>query len=629
MKRFFAILLFLLTIFFSFSFAETDIEININISENYSTYFIIWNITPSYGYYYPYGSEFKIKLPKNFEIINISDSEGEARFFIENSTLHLFTSRNIYYPNIYKFYIKFKEINNPVSCDNEFYFRSYFSPMDFSLLRINLPDFAQNIFLKKEKNYVKIYNRSLTFYGNGYGHISLIFSKKDGEDEKILINFKNFDLEIPKKYENEIYTIAKNIDEKAIPLLEEIFNKKINKTLIKFVSQPKENWICYFQNNSIYCGIGILLDYENVAENIIHEFTHYFMSQTIGNGLPPWFEEGIAEKLGYEISNLIGYKKDVDFSIINECKKYLNYQFWRDWECERFGCEDFSFLNSTSDNECAKKYGIDSIRYIFSFYVVNKSIDNNFIKFLSSFMQKNNLKIESNAKNKNSILVLLLDLFQVKKDLFKEFKMIEDETDFLPYFRKFEDTKNKIEEIKNLSDFDFYEKPREILQYSLYLLFNGELEEFERYINNSGELAENIFNNSIKIKEEMMKINISLTCFHDFSLSLIEEAYRSYSSGNFEESIKYLEKATLEKSATDKRIKEFKKTFEKIKENLFSNVFSNDLKEIENYILECNLDKAEKKLYEIDRKIKNLEISLFALVITFLIFIFVKYYWSK
>jgi len=626
MKRFFIMFLLTFVLFFEYSYAETNIEININISENYSTYFIIWSITPNYGYYYPFGSEFKIRLPKNFEIINISDNDGEINFFIENSTLHLFTSRNIHYPNVYKFYIKFKEINNPVSCDNEFYFRSYFSPVDFSLLRINLPDYAQDIFVKENNNYKRVYNRSLTFYGNYSDYISLIFSKKDGADEKVLINFKKFDLEIPKKYESEIYTIAKNIDEKAIPLLEEIFNKKINKTLIKFVPQTKENWICYFKNNSIYCSIGILLDYEDVAKNIIHEFVHYFMSQTIGNGLTPWFEEGVAEKLGYEISNLIGYKKSLDFSIINECKKYLSYQFWKYWECERFGCNNSSFLNSIFNNECVKKYGIESIRYIFSLYAINKSIDNNFIKSVSSFMQENNVKIESNAKNKNSVLVLLLDLFQVKKDLFEEFKMIENESNFTTYFRRFEEAKNKIEEIKNLSDFDFYEKPREILHYSLYLLFNGELEESERYINNSLKLAESIMKNAIHIKNEIEKINNSLDCFHDFSLSLVEEAYRSYVYGNFEESKKYLEKAALEKSATDKRIKDFNKTFDKIKENLFSSVFSNDLKEIESYISECNLDEAEKMLYEIDKRIKKVEISFFAALITFLIFIFIKYY---
>jgi len=623
MKRFLIIFLLTFVLFFEYSYAETNIEININISENYSTYFIIWNITPKYGYYYPYGSEFKIKLPMNFEIINISDGEDEVRFFIENSTLHIFTSRDIYYPNIYRFYIKFKEINNPLSCDNEFYFRSHFSSKDFSIMRINLPDFAQNIFVK-EKEYKKLYNKSLTFYGNEYGYISIFFSKENGKEDKALINFKNFDLEIPKKYESEIYTIAKNIDEKAIPLLEEIFNTKINKILIKFVPQSKENWICYFQNNSIYCGIGIL-NYEDVEKNIIHEFVHYFISQTIGNGLPPWFEEGIAEKLAKEIAYSFGYGNDNNFSIIDECKKDLNYYFWKRWECESFNCDLF-YLGSVLKSECEKKYGTDTIRYAFSFYAVNKSINNNFIKSVSSFLQKSNIKIESRSKNKNSIVILLLDLFQAKKDLFEEFKMIENESDFLPYFRRFEEAKNKIEEIKRDSDFDFYEKPREILNYSLYLLFNGYIEEFEKYLNNSIELAENIFSNSIIIKNEMEKINRSLNCFHDFSSSLIEEAYRSYSSGNFEESKKYLEKAAFEKSIIDKRIDDFNKGFVKIKENLLRNIFLSDLKEIEDYISECNLEKAEKMLYELKRKIEFLKIGLFAFLITFLILMFIKYY---
>ena len=624
MKKFLVVFLFIFVLFFENSFGETNIEIDVNISENYSVYLLTWSITPKYGYYYPYGSEFKIKLPRNFEIINISDDDGEVRFFTENYTLHLFTSRNIHYPNIYRFYIKFKEINNPVHCDNEFYFRSYFSSKDFSILRINLPDFAKNIFVK-DKEYGRVYNKSLTFYGDDYGYISLFFLRDNGDDEKILLNFKKFDLEIPKRYEKEIYPIAKKIDENAIPALEETFNKKINKTLIKFVPQPKENWICYFQNDSIYCGVGILLDYENIAENIIHEFTHYFISKTIGDGLPPWFEEGIAEKLGNEVSYLIGYEKDINFSIIEECKNELKHYFWKEWECEIFDCNS-SYLNLSFVGKCEQRYGKENMRYIFSFYAVNKSIDNNFIKSVSSFFQENNIKIESDAKNKNSIVVLLLDLFQGKKEFFEEFKMIENETDFITYFKRFEEAKNKIEEIKNISDFDFYEKPKKILSYSLYYLFNGNLSEFEKNINISLELSKSIMEEANQIKNEIQKINSSLTCFHDFVSSLIEEAYRNYAYANFDESIKYLEKAELEKSIIDKRIKDFNKTFSEIKENFLGNIFSNDLKDIENYILECNLEKAEKKIYEIDKNIKILEICLFAVLVTFLILVFIKYY---
>lgn len=610
MEKFFRIILitgFVILFFSNFHYANgnENIEMEINVSENYSLYFIKWKIIVDFNYYYPSGSEFKINLPDHYETINVRDNLGEVYFRVSNSSLIIYNRRNIYHGDDYYFYITIKQNYNPLYYDGRFYFRNYYSSIP---MKINFPEWTTKFKVLSGKNYKTNGSSILTNYS-----INIVFWGKELEEEKVNLTFENLNAYIPKKYIDIIYPILDEIDKYYWNRFEEIFSIDTRKINFNLVAEEQEDWICYYHNSSIYCSIEILFyKDEYIKKAILHEIAHYFISSTIGKGLTPWLEEGIAEKISRELSNFIKDEKEKE--IIENCFSALSYEFWKSWECEKF-----SNCNTTyySDNFCIDKYGINNLRYIFSLEIVNKTLDIYDIKEISKFFRNKNISILYSSENKNDVAIFLIYLFGNNyKEIEKHKIKFDDLNKINETFNLYKKSKEEISNYSKSFYYNFFEDASYIVERSLNLIFNGYFDNAEIEINNAIEMARNTKIVVEKIKERITYMEEILnSCYYEFPYSLIFEANKSYMQGDLNKSIEYLNKALLEKDIIDKKIEKIREKIIEIKSSWVYTIFSEKIKAIEKDFDNCKLEEAENKIKELESVVKMITLSILLILL--------------
>ncbi|MEM7816348.1 MAG: hypothetical protein QXZ20_00370 [Candidatus Aenigmatarchaeota archaeon] len=615
----FFLLAFIITIISNFSYAklaDQDIEIEINMSEDYSIYLIKWKVYVDVNYYYPAGSEFSISLPNNYEIISVKDDFDDVEFKISNSSLIFYNRRNIHHGDNYRFYITIKQNYNPIYYNNSFYFKSFYSSIP---MKINLPEWASNIKILSGKNYTIKSNSIFTSYP-----IFISFSGKEIGEELTYLELENINISIPKKYFEKLLPILEIIEKNYWSKFEEIFSNSVDKINFNLVKNEKDDWICYYHKNSISCGIEILFyEDDDIIKTILHEIVHHFISHTLGNGLAPWFEEGIAEKIALEFCNFT--KNEIDRNkIMKECYSILTYDFWSSWTCEKFNnCNITYYFN----NSCISDYGLDNLRYVFSLDIVNKTLDLEDIKEISKFFHEHNISISASSKNKDSIAVFLIYLFGKDYEEIKNYKINFDTLDKVKeLYGLYNNAKEKIKIYSENLPKNIIIDVKYVIEDSLNIIFNGYFDEAEREIKEAIQIAESIKINAEKIKEDIENIEKALSsCYYSDAYSLILMANQSYNEGELNKSIEYINKALKEKDIIDKRINNIREKVNNFKSSFLNIIFSDRIKMIEKDFKNCRIEKAEKGLEEIEKKfeIVILSIIIFALSTVLILIYFV------
>ncbi|MEM5778996.1 MAG: hypothetical protein QXJ96_01105, partial [Candidatus Aenigmatarchaeota archaeon] len=120
-------------------------------------------------------------------------------------------------------------------------------------MKINLPEWTTNIKILSGKNYTIKSNSIFTSYP-----IFISFSGKDIEEEEIKLKLENINIEIPKQYGEKLLPILERIEKNYWSKFEEIFSRDGEKINFNLVKNEKEDWICYYHKNSIYCSVEIL-----------------------------------------------------------------------------------------------------------------------------------------------------------------------------------------------------------------------------------------------------------------------------------------------------------------------------------------------------------------------------------
>lgn len=618
----FFLIAFIITILSKFGYAileEQEIEIEVNVSENYSTYLIKWKVYVDVNYYYPAGSEFEISLPKDYEIISVKDDLEDVYFKIYNSSLIVYNRRSIHHGDNYIFYITIKQNSNPIYYNNSFYFKPFYSSIP---MKINLPEWATDIKILSGKEYRIKSNSIFTIHP-----IFISFGGKEILEEKLNLSLLNINAEIPKRYIDKLLVVLDKIDKYYWNRFEEMFSSNLEKINFNLVTNEKEDWICYYNKNYIFCSIEILFyDEEQMVKTIVHEITHHFVSYILGNGLPPWIEEGIAEKISYELGNFTINEMERS-RIIKECINILNNNFWNSWECEKFNNCNTTYY---SNDSCISKYGLGNLRYIFSLDIVNKTLDLENIKEISKFFLENNISISESSKNKDSVAIFLIYLFG------KNYEEIENYKINFEGFERIKETYNSYiyakEKINDYSENlppNSLDKANSILKNSLNIIFNGRLDEAANEINRALEIAEEIRITAENIKENIENIEDSLnSCYYSIPLSLISIARESYENGEFDKSIEYINEALRNKEIMDKRVYNIKVKIENLKSSLAGVFFSEKMKELENEFKNCRIEEAEEEIRKIETNFKiiiySITISLFSTILILFYFVFRK-----
>lgn len=619
MKNFSIGLLFISTIILipsNLSYAiveEQDIEVEINVSENYSIYFIKWKINVDVNYYYPAGSEFMIVLPKNYEILSVRDDLEDVEFKISNSNLIVYNRRNVYHGDNYRFYITIKQNYNPIYYNKSFYFRSLYSSIP---IKINLPTWAKDVKIISGKNYTTYLNYISTNYP-----ISITFRGKEMEEEIINLNLDNINVEIPKRYKEKLIPILDKIDRYYWNKFEEIFSNGIDKIFFNLVTNEQEDWLCYYRKNSISCSIDILFyDEYYIAKTIVHEISHHFISKNIGDGLTTWLEEGIAEKISYEFCNFT--KDEIDRSkIIKECLDVLNNDFWSSWTCEKFNNCNVTYY---SNNSCILAHGLENLRYIFSFEIVNRTLTLEDIKEISKFFRENKIFISTSSENKDSIAVFLIYLFGRGFEEIKNYKINFDNlTRVRNLYALYNDARRKIEIYSENLPKNIFKDAKQIVESSLNIIFNGYLDEAEKEINKALYVADEIKINAEKIREDILNIEKILnSCYYVSPYSFILEASLSYEKGDLNKSIEYIKKALEEKEIIDKRIEKIETKIDKLKSSFASIIFSEKIKSIERDFKNCKIEKVETDIKDIEMNLNILLLSMLLSLLSAIIILF-------
>jgi hypothetical protein len=649
----------------SYIFVEEDLALDT------TAYNVSWRIEVDRpGYYYPYKGEWGLPLPPNtnLESVKAVDNFGNVEFKIEENFIYLYNSKRINYGEIYYFNVSFNQKYNPVSYDNEFYFQSGYP----------LKIVADKIFLKlplETKNYrivdedklgLKILNTNpyiMELTSNETIYPKIIFWLDHFEETKIRQEYEHFNVYLPEKYNERFRPVIVKVNN-ILYDFENLFNKKISKLTITFIpySGIKGDELCgyYHENNSITCGIHLFSQEEkDIAQAVNHEITHAFTSHAFGLGLPPWFDEGLAETLGFHFSEIMGYNFTGTYAykkeLINTCKNALYNDLWDYWECERFS-KWLCPIVVIPPNECFNKYTTNDIRYTFSWHIVNNEIIKNIgidkITYLANYFQKNGITIDVDSDNKNSIVALMFfiasknDFSKILNDTYK----IKIEPAWKDSYQNFKNAEDQILNLIRTSDFDYYKKARGVLQSSLLLSFNGKFNESITKALESIRIAEEIKKTANETKQQItnanqtilkLKDNAPFLCMYEYPESLLLDAYEDYKVGNFEISMLKIRNA-LNKSeeisiSLNSFIEQFTTLSNKINATLFlyQPFISEAKRKLENswsLFSECKLESAQKTLSQVEGEIRNSMIIanvLYVSVCSIIVIVVVTYFYRK
>ncbi|MCS7123523.1 MAG: hypothetical protein RMJ17_03055 [Candidatus Aenigmarchaeota archaeon] len=636
-----------IVIFFLFlikpTLASDYIFVKEELGIDFTTYNISWKIEiDEVGYYYPYKSEWGLPLPPNTDLKSIKavDNLGNVEFKIKDDFIYLYTNERIDYGEVYYFNISFKQEGNPVSYDNEFYFKSYYTlKINADKIIIKLPPQTKSykIVNEYELNVKTLADSPYTFEITSNKTISpkIIFWLEEFEEPKITQDYEHFTTYLPVKYGRKFNPIFSNISN-IWSNLENFFNFKISKINITFVpvSNMKGDDLCFYYNNSITCGVHLFLEEEKyITQTLIHEITHAFISNIFGRGFSPWFEEGLSETLGFSFSETIGYNFTDTYNynqkLINVCKNSLYENLWDTWECERFERFFLCFPLVPKNDECFNTYTASEIRYTFSWHIVNneilKKIGKDKITYLSNYFQKNGVKVDVDSENKNSVVVLILfmasekDFTEILNDVYK----IKINTTWKNSYQNFKNAENEIQNLIKLSDFDYYKKAKSILNDSLSFLLNGQFDKSIEKSLESVEVAKEIRKEANETKQQILYANqtiielkktTSFPCIYDYPESLLIEAYENYKNGEFENSKKIIIMVLNKTNEINTSFFNFLEKFESLTTIINKTIFiyqpfiSESKMKVENswhLLSNCRLEDAFKLLSQAEIEMRN------------------------
>lgn len=648
--------------FFDVSVADSDqIVAQIEVDLNQSRYLIYWYIkVKSPWYYYPADSWFSLPLPQNVDLnsIEVRDRYGEVNYEIASNRIFLYNSRDIYYGDSYYFLISFIRKNAPVSYNNEFYFESgYYFEVAVDSMTLVLPKNVKNYKIIDEKDFeITIISEdpyTIIVESEKAKMLRLIFwMDKSLKDVEIQKDYRNFFAFFPKKYEDSLHPVLFKIDNNW-KLIESFFEfklqKKLNITIIPAsIGYIEDNFLCRHisLNNNIECVVGLFsLEERSIMQTILHEIVHAFVSNIFGTGFPPWFEEGLAEYISYNISESLGYKFEDHYiykkNLLEECAKVLSKNFWERWECERFEdgfvCPQEIFTYSS----CFNKYSVDEIRYSVSWYIISHEIIEKIrkegIQKLSRFFQIHKIKINSSSIQKNDIVVAVLYLtnyIDFSNILESKYK-INIRDSWKKACEEYLKAEYEIITLSKNSDYDYFHKAKKILREALSILINGNMNKSIEKSLESVKEANRIKEEAEKTKQKIKELNRTIVelknkyidCLYIRPEKLLEKAYEKYRNGDFEISKEHLEHLKQEILRINQEIEIFVKTYFLLSQNInktfflftpFISNFDTKLKESVRYLLDCQLEMANQTL----ENLKNSYIIHISLAIILYFFIF-------